>query len=225
MNNSTRIKKILWGIIFSISIFTFACAGKKPEMVKVNYEPIDRARTDIDPAELKAHIEQIDEHHIGPTKRYTYHVIIFQRIDKAMFEEIAMYMYEKAQAETPFNALSVVFYDYPQFIGMGSRLGYVNFAPDGVWGKANTVKTGDYSSMLMEDRLIEPQWEYALTVREAEILGDFFKLSDELSENADTGDELSVAEETAIQAVVQKYSITHEDFNDIFIKYLAIDDS
>jgi hypothetical protein len=216
--------KLFFGTLL-VCLFA-ACSGKqeKPQDSTPVYEPIDPARTDIDPAELKAHIEEINEHHIGPTKRYTYRVIIFQRLDKAMLEEIAMYMYEKAQAETPFNALSVVFYDYPQFIDMGSRLGYVNFAPDGVWGKANTVKTGDYSSMLMEDHLIEPRWEYALTTQEAEILGDFFELSDELSENADTGDELAAANETAIQEVVQKYGITHESFNDILNKYRAIDD-
>lgn len=218
------MKKGLFVLLFSMAIFFLACSGKKqePELITVNYQPIDPARTDIDTSEIYADIAEIDEHHIGPTKRFTYHVVISQKLDKAMFEEIAMYMYEKAQAETPFNALAVGFYDYPQFVGMGYRLGYVNFAPDGVWGKANTVKTGDYSSMLMEDHLIEPRWEYALTTQEAEILGDFFELEDELSENADTGDKHEMARNAALEQIAQKYNIPPEAIEAISLKYIKL---
>jgi hypothetical protein len=216
------MKKVLFVLALSIGIFNLACSGKKPETAKVNYPPIDPARTDIDTSIVHADIAEIWEHHIGPTKRFTYNVVISQRLDKAMLEEIALYMYEKAQKETPFNALAVSFYDYPQFIGPGARFGYVNFAPDGQWGKANTVKTGDYSTMLMEDYLEEPDWNYALTKHEADILGDFFDLDDELSENAESGDDLAEAKETAMEQIAQKYDITPEEIEAILLKYSRI---
>jgi hypothetical protein len=92
--------KLFLGILL-VCLFA-ACSGKqeKPQDSAPVYEPIDPARTDIDPTELKAHIERIDEHHIGPTKRYTYHVIIFQQLNKALLEEIAMYMYEKVYTQS-----------------------------------------------------------------------------------------------------------------------------
>jgi hypothetical protein len=209
------------------AIFALSCSGKEKETVsetvKVSYAPIDPSRTDIDPSEIQADIAEIWEHHIGPTKRFTYNVVISQRLDKAMLEEIAMYMYEKAQKETPFNALSVVFYDYPQFIGSGARFGYANFAPDGEWGKANTIKTGDYSTMLMEDHLEEPDWNYALTKQEADIFTDYDILEDELSENAESGDDLEKARKTAIQQTAQKYNITPKSVEAIILKYLKIE--
>jgi hypothetical protein len=216
------MKKALFILMVSAIILTPACSGKKSEVAKANYQPIDPSHTSLDPSEIYADIAEISEHHIGPTKRFTYHVVISQRLDKAMLEEIAMYMYEKAQKETPFNALSVGFYDYPQFIGNGYRFGYAEFAPNGEWGKANTVKTGDYSTMLMEDHLEEPNWDYALTRQEADIFYDYDILEDELSENAESGDDLEKAEKTAIQQTAQKYNITPESVEAIILKYLKI---
>ena len=183
------------------------------------YEPIDPSRTDIDTSKPYASVISIGEAHIGNTKRYTYNVIIYQRVNKEILESIAQTVYEQAKKETPFNALSVGFYDYPQFIGSGVRFGYVEFAPNGIWADAQTIKTGDYTNMQMNDHLREPNWEYALTKNDAEIISVFFETADKLSENANTGQELEDAENAAMNYTAQRYGITNLELESILTKY------
>jgi hypothetical protein len=94
------------------------------------YEPIDPSRTDIDTLKPYADVASIEEAHFGNTKRYTYNVVIYQRVNKEILEVMARNVYEQAKTKTPFNALKVGFYDYPQFIGSGDRFGYVDFVPN-----------------------------------------------------------------------------------------------
>jgi hypothetical protein len=188
---------------------------------ETSYAPIDPSKTDLDPEKLYANLESIEEAHLGNVKRYTYNVIIFQRLDKKALEKIAYDMYEQAKTKTPFNALVVVFYDYPQFIGKGHRYGYMNFAPDGKWEEAKNIKTGDYSKMKPENHIDEPNWNYALTQKEAEILYTFFTVSDIYIEDAVTGDELEAAETRAMTETAQGYDITSDEVDILIAKYLG----
>jgi hypothetical protein len=198
--------------------------SKEPEEVIAvaeapRYEPIDPSRTDIDTSKPYANVASIEESHIGNTKRYTYNVVIYQRVNKEILELIARNVYEQAKTETPFNALSIGFYDYPQFIGSGNRFGYVEFAPNGIWGEATTIKTGDYTKMKMSNHLREPKWEYALTANDAEIISVFYETANRLSENANTGQEVEDAENAAMNYTAQRYGITNEELDGIFSKY------
>jgi hypothetical protein len=206
-----KMKKI-W-IILALLIFAISCSKKDAAPASLaNYEPIDPARTDLDPSEIYADIARIDEAHIGLAKRFTYNVVISQRLDMAALEEIALVMYEKAQKETPFNALAVGFYDYASLIGWGYRLGYMEFTPNGKWEDAINIKTGDYSSMRMVSHLFEPNWENSLTAQEAGIVSDFYK---ELEGSDDTPE----SEDAAIITIAKKYSLTPEAVDKIFMKY------
>jgi hypothetical protein len=218
-------------IILAILILAVSCSknDKTPSQdntpaasaVLGNYELIDPTRTDLDPSELYADLAKIDTAHIGPVKRFTYNVVVSQRLDVAALEEIALYMYERAQTETPFNALAVGFYDYADLIGWGYRLGYVEFAPNGKWEEAMNIKTGDYSNMQMVSHLFEPNWENLLTSQEAGIVSDLYKKMHELSENTETGEEIEIAEETALKEIAQKYNLTPETVDAIFFKYVV----
>jgi hypothetical protein len=102
------------------------------------------------------------------------------------------------------------------------HLGFVNFAPNGKWGEANTVKTGDYSTMLMEDNLIEPNWDYSLTKLEAEILGEFDNLSLTLWENAESDDDSDNTDDAAKREIADKYGITPENIDELLYKYFKM---
>jgi hypothetical protein len=203
-----------------IAIFAPEPTAAKPEQKQqVIYELIDPSRTDIDTSKPYADVVSIDEAHLGNTKRYTYNVVIYQRLNRETLEIIAQNVYEQAKTKTPFNALAVGFYDYQQFIGSGYRFGYVEFVPNGKWEDAATIKTGDYSKISMNNHLREPKWEYAITGNEAEIISVFFDISDRLSANATTGEELDTAEKVAINETAQRYGITHEELDDLLTKY------
>jgi hypothetical protein len=53
-----------------------------------------------------------------------------------------------------------------------------------------TIKTGDYTKIKMNNRLKEPDWEYALTENEAAIISAFLDVNDELSTSANSEQEL-----------------------------------
>jgi hypothetical protein len=149
-------------------------------------EPIDPARTDIDPDEIKHEIKyavaSVEPGHIGVIKRYAYRVIVYQRLSKAQLMLIADTIYKNAQKENPFNALKIVFYDYPKLIPDSARLGYVDYAPNGKWEDAGTVKTGQYAKMKIIDHLFEPDWSKAVTEREVNIYADYMVLERQYSE-------------------------------------------
>ena len=60
-------------------------------------------------------------------KRYVYNVVVTGEPTKAELTEIAYAVFEAAKRRTPFNALSVVFYDYECLIYHGVVMGYADF--------------------------------------------------------------------------------------------------
>jgi hypothetical protein len=204
-----------------LAIFLPEQPSKTERKQHVVYEPIDPSRTDIDTSKPYADVVNIDEAHFANAKRYTYNVVIYQRLNKETLEIIARNVYEQAKTKTPFNALAVGFYDYPQFIGKGYRFGYVEFVPNGKWADATTIKTGDYTKMSMNNHLREPNWENALTEKEAEIIRAYLDLDDELSMNANSGQELEDAETAATAEIAQRYNMTPEELNSLYMKYFG----
>ena len=149
-------------------------------------------------------------------KRYVYNVVVTGEPTKAELTEIAYAVFEEAKKRTPFNALSVVFYDYECLIYHGVVMGSADFAPDGDWGKAMDVQTGNYRTMKIINEIEEPYWPNAVTEREAEIYAEFQDaLYKVVSEDA-MADEDVVAAEFA-----KKYGMTEKAFNDLYIRVNA----
>ncbi|MBS3973519.1 MAG: zinc ribbon domain-containing protein [Actinobacteria bacterium] len=104
----------------------------------------------------------------GP--RYVYHVVVSTEASKAELEAIANEVIAQAQDETPFNAVSVAFYDYEEYVGHGlTPLGRVTPAPEGDWAKADQVNTGDYSAMSIKSEVRDVDWSKRLTQAEVEV--------------------------------------------------------
>jgi hypothetical protein len=184
-------------------------------------EPIDPARTDIDPSMIKYDVVSVEPAHIGIIKRYACRVIVYQRLSKAQLAQIADTIYQYAQKEMPFNALAVRFYDYPQFDSV--RLGYVNYAPNGIWQDAGTVKTGDYSKIKMIDHLFEPDWTNAFTEQEAIIYGDYMALERQYSEveskEIDNGIYTGLSPmERAMPDIARQYNMSQDDVWKLLMK-------
>jgi hypothetical protein len=191
------------------------------EPQQVTYELIDPAQTGIDEHDIIYMVVSRDPAHIGVIKRFALRVVIYQRLTKAQLIRLATALYREAQDITPFNALGIYFYDYPQFIDDGTRLGYVQYAPNGRWVDAGTVQTGDYSTMQMIDHLFEPDWTNAFTEQEANICNDFFELEHKYQEATTTGDEAVQANERAQEEIARKYGIKKEDVYSLWMKFTA----
>jgi hypothetical protein len=70
-------------------------------------EPIDPARTDINPGVIKYDVASVEPGHIGIIQRYTCRIVVYQRLSKVQLALIADTIYQYAQKEMPFNALEI----------------------------------------------------------------------------------------------------------------------
>ncbi|MCL2481359.1 MAG: hypothetical protein FWF38_06585 [Spirochaetaceae bacterium] len=168
---------------------------------------------------LQYTIMRVDNSPQGKARRFTYHVVIHPGTTKKEMEQISLRVLEYAKKENPFNALAVGFYDYSVLLGHGFRFGRVEFAPNGKWTDAATVKTGDYSSLKMVNYLKEPDWDNALTKKEATIYAKHNKLLNSLLKKATSREDIEKVEKEAEQEILKKYKITQDELNDIYSRY------
>jgi len=152
-------------------------------------------------------------------RRFIYHVLINPGTTKKEMEHISILVFYQAKKENPFNALAVGFYDHSVLLNHGFRFGRVEFAPNGKWSDANTVKTGDYSKLKMVNYLREPDWENALTKTEATIYAKHNKLLNSLLENTTSQEDIEKAEKKANLEIIKKYKITQEELDNIYFRY------
>jgi hypothetical protein len=193
----------------------------EPEPKPALLEPIDPARTDIDPSIIKYDIISVEPGHIGVIQRYSYRVVVYQRLNKTQLVSIADVIYRYAQKETPFNAIKIIFHDYPQ---ISARLGYVDYAPNGKWEDARTVKTGNYSKMKMIDHLFEPDWSKAISERDANIYTDYMALERQYSEVIEREIEKGINTtgynpmERALPDIARQYNMSENDVFSLIMK-------
>jgi hypothetical protein len=189
------------------------------------YELIDPAQTDIDEHDIIYMVVSRDPAHIGAIKRFALRVVIYQRLTKAQLMRLAEALYREAQEITPFNALAIFFYDYPQFVDNGTRLGSVQYAPNGRWVDAGTVQTGDYSTMKMIDHLFEPDWTNAVTEQEAIIYNDYIVLEWQYSEVEARELEAGITAglspmERAMPDIARQYNMSQDDVWKLLMKVM-----
>ena len=175
--------------------------------------------TNIYAKDLQYTIIGVDNSPQGKARRFTYHVVINPGTTKKDMEQISLRVLELAKSENAFNALAVGFYDYSVLLRHGFRFGRVEFAPNGKWTDAATVKIGDYSQLKMVNYLKEPDWENALTKKEATIYAKHNKLLNSLLQNTNSQEDIEKAEKEANQAIIKKYKITKEELDNIYSRY------
>ena len=114
-------------------------------------------------------IFDLEDVSFGNTVRYVAHVAVEGTPDIDQLAELAVLIEETIRAEHLYQALSVGFYDYPDYFGFGFVMGRVEFAPFGDWGRADEVELGDYSSFEAKSFLREKDWRQQPTQMEVTI--------------------------------------------------------
>lgn len=157
-------------------------------------------------------VYEVEDTSFASAKRFTYHIVVDDPVTPEQIKNIGEQVIEKAKDETPFNALSIAFYDYSEYVGGGYVLAQAEVAPGGEWSNAVNVKTGDYSEMEATWDIKEKDWDKRLTPREVEIW--------------DRWDELGVknpgmTEEEIEEKVAVEFDITSEELDSITTKKLT----
>ena len=91
--------------------------------------PAGDSETDV----VDYRVAQKDDVSFENVKRYCWQIVVNEQVNVEQLKEIAKQVVEKAKGDKDFNALSIGFYDYEEFIGHGYVLGSVNYAPEGDW--------------------------------------------------------------------------------------------
>lgn len=149
----------------------------------------------------------------GNTVRPEWSVVVGSKVSAEELKELSKEVIEIAKKEAKFNAIVVWFYDYEEYIGHGYTLGKVEYAPDGDWSKADTVKTGDYKKMDYKYNLMEKDWDKQLTREEVDVYKAWKDLYKELDTGSNLPDEGEVSKEIA-----ERFNISEEDVNEIMLK-------
>lgn len=114
-------------------------------------------------------VVKVEDVSVGATPRFDYRVVVSGRPTPEQLTRLAEAVFKKAQADQPFSALRIGFYDYPEYADREFTLGVVDYAPGGDWAKASTVEPGDYASMSAKADLPTKDWATQLTPDEVKV--------------------------------------------------------
>jgi hypothetical protein len=89
---------------------------------------------------------RIDDVSFGRVKRYSITITTSFPITRAEVREICEEVVENYKRVQPFNAVSVSIYETGTSIDDFFNIAVCEYAPNGNWGEADTVTTGDYTS-------------------------------------------------------------------------------
>lgn len=148
--------------------------------------------------------------------RYNWNIVINDPVTPEQMKFVSKEIIESAKQDYKFNALTLMFYDYEEYIGDGYTLGKTTYAPDGEWAKASTVNPGNYNSMEYVFELKNKNWDIKLTQKEVEIWSEIQKKYAIAYENADANE--IVDEDEIHQKVADKFNMSKERVSDIHIK-------
>lgn len=179
-------------------------------------EPTEKPTTEPKIILNKYYIVEKQDFPFADAVRYNWEVVVEGKVTVTQLTEISRLIIENAKEELQFNALSIHFYDYEEFIGDAYTLGQVTFAPDGDWSKADTVQIGQYDKMKYNFDLREKDWEKQLTKEEVEI----YKASHDLyySKVTDT----TLPDDTEIEEEIAKqFNISQEKVHEIRLKHVS----
>lgn len=114
-------------------------------------------------------VVKVEDVSAGATPRFDYRVVVSGQPTPEQLTRIAEAVFKKAQADQPFSALRIGFYDYPEYAGREFTLGVVDYAPDGDWAKASSIEPGDYDSMKPKADLPAKDWSKQLSADEVKV--------------------------------------------------------
>lgn len=202
------MKRILVLLLTLTILMTVVGCGKEP-----------KEEVDMDEGKV-ANYEVVNKGDISiaAAKRYAWDVVVKEEMSVEDLEKLSKEIVEQAKKEKEFNALVIGFYDYEEYIGTGHALGKTEYAPEGDWSKADTVKTGDYKKMDYEYGLMEKDWDKQLSREEVDIYKawkDLYKTKDEDPKDIDKyEDEIS-------KDIAGEFNKTSEEVDGIIMKQVA----
>lgn len=158
------------GVVVGVAGNISNCATGAIERERATNAANQAAQPQEQPEPLPAFkVVKVQDVSVGGTPRFDYRVVVNGQPTPEQLTRVAAAVFKKAQADQPFSALRVGFYDYPEYADREFTLGVVDYAPDGDWAKASTIEPGDYGSMKAKADLPTKDWAKQLTADEVSV--------------------------------------------------------
>jgi hypothetical protein len=141
--------------------------------------------------------------------RYNLDVVISEPVDLEQIKSITEHIITSAKNESSFNAISIMYYDYPEYIGFGYTLGRIDYAPDGEWEHAAKVTTGDYVTMEYNYDVKIKDWSKRLTPEEVAIWREWEDIYDNIGK-----------EDVAYVLVSNEFNVSESEIETIINKQI-----
>lgn len=142
--------------------------------------------------------------------RYVAHVLTAPGISVAELTLLAERISEEIRLQTPYQALSVGFYDYPEYQDFGFVMGRWEFAPYGDWGRADEAELGDYSTFEARSFLVEKDWSLRPSQQDVTIWSRWEEVVAELDPDLTSEDVLALETE-AYEVVARELDVSVND--------------
>ena len=114
-------------------------------------------------------VVKVEDASVGTTPRFDYRVVVSGQPTPEQLTRVAEAVFTRAQADQPFSALRIGFYDYPEYADREFTLGQVQYAPGGDFANASTIEPGDYKSMKAKAEIPTKDWSKQLTADEVKV--------------------------------------------------------
>jgi len=183
-------------ILVLVVILTMMVVSQRPADVSVPYS-----------------IELIEENLGSEGIQYTWHVVVKDQVRIKDLRPLAERLIEEAKKGDSFNALEILVYDYPEYIGHGYTLARIIFAPQGDLRKASLVEVGDYDKMSIQWDLREKIWDNQLSQNEVTIWKAW-----QVYYNEQLGQGLIPDKSQLDKVIADRYEIEAASVNDIRLR-------
>lgn len=196
-------------LFLTVAVFFVGCS----ESATQKTEDVPEEEPEVEVADYK--VAMTEPMPIGNTKRFTWHVVVDKPVTPEDLEVVAEDVVMEAREAEAFNALTIMFYDWDGYVGHGFTLGKSTFAPQGDWGQAHSVSTGDYDAMTLTHELRKKDWSMRLTEEEAVVWKAW---RDKYNREAEVDPARLPDEEEIIRQIAADKSKSPDDVSAIIIK-------
>lgn len=204
MKNYNRFITLFF--IFILSISLIACGSDDKNKGVDENSP---------PEKVEYFIRRVDDNKKDGERFYAYNVLITEKASKASLKEVALEVTKIAEEKTPFDYLSIRFYDGPQYIDSNSNiynLGFVDatrkeIPVQGDDGEEATMTSHVEFSFHIKDK----DWDKQISKEEMDIVNRLYELID-INDISTIG--------PAAHEVGDKFGKTYDEVIQIFGKQL-----
>lgn len=190
----------LLGLIILISLVSI-----KSKALRVNYETVEKTETPYIDGKILA-----------------YEVVVNEEVDSKELKKIAKIIVNKAKKEDEFSGININFNDSKEYVGFGTSLGTITYAPEGDIEKANLVKMGDYSSMEFNlDGILEKDWSKRPSTEEVRVWGAYSNYTDLLNSDKTVKkiiDDLEVSGKDIVKLIAEDLNLNEKDVKEAILK-------